>query len=125
MTTKLLLILIALSGALCVALGAFGAHALADSLTSSQLATWRTATLYQMFHTLAALFCLGLTHHIKQRAALKISAGFLLGILLFCGSLYFLALGAPRWVGLITPIGGLCWLISWLFLAYSTFKYQR
>ncbi|WP_298633412.1 DUF423 domain-containing protein [uncultured Umboniibacter sp.] len=125
MTAKSLLILSAISGALCVALGAFGAHALSDSLSLSQQATWRTASLYQLFHTLAAMFCLGCSGYLKDRDAVNIATGFLIGILLFCTSLYALALGAPRWIGLITPIGGLFWISSWLYLAFSTFKYQR
>jgi uncharacterized membrane protein YgdD (TMEM256/DUF423 family) len=125
MTAKSLVILCAISGALCVALGAFGAHALTESLSIGQQATWKTASLYQMFHTLAAIFCLGCSGYLKESDTVKIAAGFLIGILLFCASLYALALGAPRWIGLITPIGGLFWIISWLYFAFSTFKYQR
>lgn len=106
----------ALAGASAVALGAFGAHALRDVLDERALAVWRTAVDYQFWHALA-LLALGVLAEVRASRALRTAAlAFVLGLVLFCGSLYALALGAPRWLGAITPLGGLAFIIGWLAL---------
>lgn len=120
MNSRVAAIIAASAGLLAVALGAFAAHALREVLSATQLNTWRTAVDYQFWHALA-LF--GVSIWMRQAAAtggintksLSIAASALVvGIALFCGSLYALALGAPRWIGAITPLGGIAFIIGWL-----------
>ena len=103
-------------GALGVALGAFGAHALADRLDDRQLQTWSTAVEYQLLHAVA-LLALALWASATGRSIQPAATLFALGMIAFSGSLYVLALGGPRWLGPITPLGGLCFLAGWGFLA--------
>jgi uncharacterized membrane protein YgdD (TMEM256/DUF423 family) len=107
-------VLAAGSGALAVVLGAFGAHALRDTLDAAALQTWHTAVEYQFWHTLA-LLAAALSPPSRWRTACAV--GFTLGIVAFCGSLYPLALGAPRVLGTITPLGGACFIAGWIGLA--------
>ncbi len=112
------LLLAAISGFLCVALGAFGAHALKSTLDSYGRDIYEKAVLYQMFHT-AALLIVGMLQ--RQNATLALAPVgwlFLIGIILFCGSLYVLAITGVKWLGAITPFGGLAFLAGWLWLAY-------
>ena len=112
MTTVLCLRLAAISGLLTVALGAFGAHGLKALLVANEtLAVWEKAALYQMFHTLA-LLGLALRPTVNTGAAL----GFVLGIVLFSGSLYVLAVTNIRWLGAVTPLGGVAFLVGWLLI---------
>lgn len=111
-------------GALCaftgVALGAFGAHHLKTVLSPEALAIYQIGVTYQMWHALG-LFGIGLLQ-IQAPKSKKIPwAGWLMfcGIVLFSGSLYLLALLDLRWLGMITPIGGVCFLIAWLLLCFS------
>jgi uncharacterized membrane protein YgdD (TMEM256/DUF423 family) len=108
-------LLFRIAAALCflaVALGAFGAHALKGTLTANDMTdVWNKAVLYQFVHALALLVLAALP--LASRAA---SALFIAGIVLFSGSLYLLALTNMKWVGAITPIGGLCFLAGWLML---------
>jgi uncharacterized membrane protein YgdD (TMEM256/DUF423 family) len=101
---------------LAVALGAFGAHALRATLEASHSRdTWNTAVLYQFLHGLALIV---LSTQNTNRIACYL---FLVGILLFSGSLYALAATHASWLGPITPLGGLCFLAgwAWLFFAFS------
>lgn len=106
----------ALTGALGVVLGAFGAHSLRARLDPAQLGTWQTAVQYHLLHALA-LLALALWSDATGRPAGLAAALFLAGIVLFSGSLYILALGGPRWIGPVTPLGGLCLIGGWLALA--------
>ena len=109
------------SGFLVVALGAFGAHGLAEVL-GERVHTWETAVQYQMFHTLA-LLALGLMLQAGQAQAVwlqRAAVAFAAGILIFSGSLYLLALSGIRWLGMITPLGGVAFLLGWLALARGT-----
>ncbi len=100
---------------LAVALGAFGAHALKTTLQSNgMLDVWNKAVLYHFLHAIV-LLVIGL-HGIGNRAAYFL---FVAGILLFSGSLYVLALTNVRWLGAITPLGGLCFLAGWAWLIVS------
>ena len=115
----------ALNLALAVMLGAFGAHGLKAHATEVQLAWWQTATDYFFYHALGLLTLAILTRVIPQ---LPIKASFLLmqvGIVFFCGSLYVMALGLPRILGAITPIGGALMIAGWLLLAWNAFKYAK
>ena len=105
----------AVCGAFAVLLGAFGAHALQGHLDAAALQTWRTAVDYQFWHALALLVVA--TQAAPPRHARAIAILFFAGIVLFCGSLYALALGAPRAIGVITPIGGFGLISAWLLLA--------
>ena len=112
----------ALSGAAAVVAGAFGAHALRASLDAEALAVWRTAVEYQFWHALA-LLGVGAIARAESSAALKgATAAFAVGIVLFCGSLYLLVLGAPRWIGAVTPIGGVGLIVGWISLAVYAFR---
>ena len=108
------------NGFIAVALGAFAAHALKNMLSPDLLATFQTGVQYHMVHALA-LFGIGLlTLSFPNQTLLK-AAGylFLLGIVLFSGSLYVLALSGIRWLGAITPLGGVAFLAAWALLAWS------
>ena len=109
-------LLTGLAGASAVLLGAFGAHALATTLDATSLGVWHTAVNYHALHALALVLAVGLGYGRSRRVAI---ASFGLGIVLFSGSLYALALGAPRWTGIITPIGGLAFMLGWIALGLS------
>ena len=113
--------LAALSGFLGVAFGAFAAHGLAAPLAKELM---RTGSSYELIHALAALACLALAK-LGARHAIFAPPVFLVGTLLFSGSLYALALGAPRVVGLITPFGGLLFLAGWLVLAWAALHHDK
>ena len=115
------LILTALSGFLVVALGAFGAHALADHFNSYQLSIWDKAVNYQMFHTaaLGLVAVLALQSSDEPSRALQLAGRlFSAGILLFSGSLYVLAITEIRKLGMITPLGGVAFLLGWLTILW-------
>jgi len=106
-----------------VMLGAFGAHALNEKLTASEMIdVWKTAVAYQMWHALALLFLGVLGPAIRIHAS---TICFALGILLFSGSLYWLSLGGPRWLGPITPLGGLLLIGGWGTLIASALRKSR
>src|SRR5688572_6872784 len=107
----------ALSAALAVAAGAFGAHALRDRLAPAALAVFDTGVRYHLVHALA-LLALGLGgRRLEPGAARWVGILFTLGTVLFAGSLYALALGGPRTLGMVTPLGGICFLAGWLLFA--------
>lgn len=116
---NLFLFLAGVSGFLGVGIGAFGAHALKDKLTPEMAATFQTGVQYHLIHTLA-LFGVGLLVLLMPQASLARTSGWLFtaGIVLFSGSLYTLALSGVRWLGAITPLGGLCFLAAWGILAW-------
>lgn len=118
MTAAMALRVTAISGFLAVCLGAFGAHGLHDTLTQNgRVATWETAVLYHLVHTVVMLF-------LTQRTPFKACQWwtFLAGILIFSGTLYVLALTNIKWLGAITPIGGVCFLVGWGLLAFQKEK---
>jgi uncharacterized membrane protein YgdD (TMEM256/DUF423 family) len=115
--TRAALVAGSLLGATAVALGAFGAHALRGRLDEHALATWHTAAEYQSWHALA-LLAVGLIARERTSAALRCSSiAFVIGTVVFCASLYALALGAPHWIGAITPVGGVALIAGWIALA--------
>ena len=101
-----------------VVLGAFGAHALQDRLTPRQLASYHTGVLYQQLHALAFVL-LGVVACFTPRSLWIVRAAVLfgVGILLFCGSIYALAFGAPRTFGMVAPVGGVSFMLGWACLA--------
>jgi uncharacterized membrane protein YgdD (TMEM256/DUF423 family) len=105
-----------LLGLLGVALGAFGAHALKATLEAhGSLETWRTAVLYQLIHAVALLALAG-GRGAAGGAAGPIAWCWVAGVVLFSGSLYCLALGGPKFLGPVTPLGGLCLLAGWILV---------
>lgn len=112
--SKLFLVLASLNGFLAVSLGAFAAHALRERLTPELLNTFQTGVQYHMYHALA-LFGVGMLSLQFPNNNLVRAAGFLfmLGIILFSGSLYTLSLTGVRWLGAITPLGGVAFLAAW------------
>lgn len=107
----------ALNLACAVSLGAFGAHGLKNKLTPEQLAWWHTGVDYQFYHALGLLL-LGVLMACKPEWGFRQPAWCLqVGIIIFSGTLYAMALGAPRWFGAITPLGGTAMIIGWLWLA--------
>jgi uncharacterized membrane protein YgdD (TMEM256/DUF423 family) len=106
--------LAAISGFLAVAFGAFAAHGAKDARAAELL---HTGSLYQMTHALAVFGWLALRKS-GAKTGLTTPALFLVGTVLFSGSLYALAFGAPRILGMVTPFGGLCFLAGWLLLAW-------
>jgi len=120
---SLFLLFSALFGLLAVALGAFAAHGLKARLTVESLAVFQTGVQYQMYHALALLALAGLSQWLGSRALLNWAGGlWVLGVFLFSGSLYALALGGPRWLGPVTPLGGLCFLSGWACLVVLALK---
>lgn len=112
------LLIAASVGFLSVLLGAFGAHALETRIDADLLEVWNTAVQYQMFHTAGLIGLALLQREHPAHAGLKlISPLFVAGLVLFCGSLYVLALSGARWLGMITPLGGLLFLVAWLQMA--------
>jgi uncharacterized membrane protein YgdD (TMEM256/DUF423 family) len=112
-----------ISSALGVAFGAFGAHGLKQVLSASSLQIYQTGVDYQMWHSLAVIL-IGLSfQHMPASRLLTMSARLMLsGIILFSGSLYLLAITEARWLGMITPFGGVSFLIAWILFAIAIVK---
>jgi uncharacterized membrane protein YgdD (TMEM256/DUF423 family) len=115
--SQIWIVLGSVSGFFSVVLGAFGAHALSEKLSEKSLAIYHTATLYQMFHALA-LLVVGLwsAQHPNVSTALP-GWAFMIGIVLFSGSLYALAVTDIKILGAITPLGGVSFLVGWIAFA--------
>ncbi len=112
----------AISMFIAIGLGAFGAHALKQILSADMLAIWQTAVQYQLIHGLA-LFALAIVYPRFTQCGVKsftfIAPCFIIGSVLFSGSLYALALSGIKILGAITPLGGVAFLLGWLLLARS------
>lgn len=117
------ILIAAVSGFLSVVVGAFAAHGLKKVLTPEMIEVVKTGVQYQMYHALALLIVALLLIHKPSTPGLKAGGwAFILGSLMFSGSLYALALGAPHWLGPITPLGGLCFLMGWVLLAVAAWR---
>ena len=107
---------------IAVGLGAFGAHGLRGILSPEDLVTFETGVRYQMYHALALL---GVAWAVTQWETVLLEwTGwlFVLGILVFSGSLYILVLTGQRWLGAVTPLGGLAFILGWILLASAAFR---
>lgn len=108
-----------------VSAGAFGAHGLKGRISAEMLAIFEVGVRYQMYHAFALIITAWV--QTKWPSTIVIAAGwcFLMGTILFSGSLYLLSLSGMRWMGAITPVGGLAFLAGWLFLALGVLKANR
>ena len=123
-TAKLFILLGAVAGAAGVALGAFGAHALKARLAPDMLAVWQTAVQYHFWHALG-LIAIGILIALTLPGSTTLKwAGWLMvaGLVLFSGSLYALAFTDARWLGAVTPFGGVAWIGAWVLLAVAVWK---
>jgi uncharacterized membrane protein YgdD (TMEM256/DUF423 family) len=112
-----------LSGGLAVALGAFGAHALRGRLGPEDLAIFETGVRYQMYHALALLAVgLWIAHAGQSRTLAAAGWLFVAGTVVFSGSLYLLTLTGQRWLGAVTPLGGVAFIAAWLLLAWAVWR---
>lgn len=120
MTQRTTFLVGCLLAALAVTTGAFGAHALAGHVTSDRLESWRTATLYHLVHAVAlvAVASGSRWNNVAARGSLLL----LLGVVAFSGSIYALVLDGPRWLGPITPLGGLAFIAGWILLGVSRYR---
>ena len=120
---KLFLTLASLSGMTAVILGAFGAHALKDRLDEYSLGVFETAVQYHFYHSLALLAVGVIALQLPSTTLLKSSGWlFFIGILVFSGSLYILSMTGAKWLGAITPLGGLAFIAGWACLAAASWK---
>ncbi|MTH55611.1 DUF423 domain-containing protein [Bacillus mangrovi] len=121
---KVFIIIAAVNAFLSVALGAFGAHGLEGKIPEKYIAIWEKAVTYQMFHA-GGLFVVAFLSDKISQAGLVTWAGWIMlaGILLFSGSLYILAVTQISVLGAITPLGGLCFLASWVMIIVAAVKY--
>jgi uncharacterized membrane protein YgdD (TMEM256/DUF423 family) len=122
---RLFITLGALSGFLAVAAGAFGAHALRDRLTTAMLDIFQTGVTYQMYHAFALVGVGILLARFSIDGSVWLTAAgwlFVGGSVLFSGSLYALSLSGTTWLGAITPLGGIAFLLGWLALAIGIWR---
>jgi len=119
---RLFVALGALSALLGVALGAFAAHALRGRLEPDMLATFEVGVRYHVYHALALLAVGWAASRWPSGAVTAAGWLFVAGTLLFSGSLYLLSASGIRWLGAVTPVGGLCFLLGWLLLAWGAWS---
>ncbi|GMV98580.1 MAG: membrane protein [Phycisphaerae bacterium] len=112
----------AVNGFLAVAAGAFGAHGLKSRVSAELLVVFETAARYQMYHALALLAVGRAAAQGPSWAAAAAGWCFLVGVVLFCGSLYVMTFTGARWLGAITPFGGTAMLIGWALLAAAAWR---
>jgi len=122
-TARVFLVSGALLAALGVAMGAFGAHALKSILSADRLAIYHTAAQYHLWHALGILL-VGILAGQGYGTTLLYAGGWLMlaGIVIFSGSLYMLAGTGIRWLGMITPLGGIALIVSWLFVTVALLR---
>ena len=111
-------------GGLAVATGAFGAHGLQNMVTPDRLDTWEKAVRYQIYHALALLLLAWAITHWPDQTKLLATGGwlFLAGVVLFSGSLYLLVLSDTPWLGAITPLGGIAFVLGWVCLVVAAWR---
>ncbi|NGZ96184.1 MAG: DUF423 domain-containing protein [Nitrospira sp. WS110] len=121
-SSRWLVLIGCVSAGLGVAAGAFGAHMLKDLLEPNMLAVYDTATRYQMYHAFGLVLS-GLVVRVgRDSGAAKAGWLFLAGTLLFCGSLYGVSLLGIRWLGAVTPVGGVLFIVGWVVLGWRGLK---
>jgi len=122
-TAKILLILGSINAALVVLLGAFGAHTLKARLSVEMMAAYQTGIHYHLFHAMGLLAAGLLATQLTDSAYLKWSGWLMLvGIILFSGSLYVLSVSGLRWLGMVTPIGGVSFIAAWILFVLAVVK---
>lgn len=120
---KTFLLLACLFGGLAVGLGAFGAHGLANRLSAAQLDTYEIAVRYQFYHALALIGVVVALEKWPAAGSASLAGWlFVVGILIFSGSLYLLVFSGVRWLGAITPIGGVAFIAGWISLAVAVLR---
>lgn len=120
---KLFLIIGSIAMALAVGLGAFGAHSLKEMLTDEMLDIFETGVKYHFYHAIGLLVIAFVAQLIPDSSLLQWSGWLMLaGIFIFSGSLYILSISGIRWMGAITPIGGLCFIVAWILLALASWQ---
>ena len=112
----------AINGMISVAAGAFGVHGLEERLTPEMLANFETGARYHMYHALAMLLTAAAAPHISAGTGRAACVSFLVGIMLFSGSLYVLSITGVKQLGMITPLGGVAFLIGWALLAWAALR---
>lgn len=120
---RLLVILGAVFGFLAVALGAFGAHILEGNISDKMLNTWEKAVKYQMFHTVPIIIAAILYAKSHLNSFLWSGWLFVIGILIFSGTLYLYSTTGTRFLAMMTPFGGVTFLIGWIVFGYALIKY--
>jgi len=116
---NLIISLGAFNAFLAVAAGAFAAHGLKDILSVEYISTFKTAADYQMIHGIGLILIGILNKHDANRCNIAAAIFMLVGIVLFSGSLYLLTLTGTKWLGIVTPFGGICFLIAWLTVGFT------
>jgi uncharacterized membrane protein YgdD (TMEM256/DUF423 family) len=120
---KLFLIIGSIAMAFAVGLGAFGAHGLKEILTDEMLDIFETGVKYHFYHAIGLLVIALVAQLIPNSSLLQWSGWLMLaGIIIFSGSLYVLSISGIRWMGAITPIGGLCFILAWILLALASWQ---
>lgn len=120
---KLFLVIGSINAMLAVILGAFGAHGLKKILSPDLLSTFATGVQYHFYHAVGLILVGLIAVHLPASMQLRLSGWLMFaGIVLFSGSLYLLALTGIRWLGAITPFGGVCFIIAWALLAVGVYK---
>ena len=107
---------------IAIIIGAFGAHAIKTKVLPEDLAIFETGIKYHFYHSLGLIIIGILGFHYPNEVVQSSGKLFILGILIFSGSLYLLVLTNIRWLGAITPIGGFCFIMGWFILAYNIYK---
>ena len=125
MTANKFMTIGAISGALAVMIGAFGAHGLEGKLSADMLKIFHTGVEYQFYHTFALLVVALLADHVDSKKLTASGWCFLSGIILFSGSLYALAMSGLTKLGAITPVGGMFFIAGWFLLAIASLKIKR
>ncbi len=123
--TRIFLAIASMFGGISVVFGAFASHALKDRLSANSLLIWETGTKYQMYHALALMLVALLISRYPNSTLLTVAGyAFIAGVFIFSGSLYALTLTGMKWLGAITPIGGMALIIGWLCLALATWRIE-
>ncbi|MFB8788928.1 MAG: DUF423 domain-containing protein [Potamolinea sp.] len=124
--TRIFLFVAAILGGISVAAGAFGAHALKEKLSEQAISIFETAARYQMYHALALLLVALLLSRTETAQSTLTAAGisFIAGVVIFSGSLYSLSFTGIKWLGAITPLGGVGFLVGWGCLAIASFSFK-
>ncbi|MBC7825793.1 MAG: DUF423 domain-containing protein [Candidatus Parcubacteria bacterium] len=123
---RVFLTIAALLGGSAVGFGAFGAHALKERLSERSLEIFETAARYQMYHALALLLVGVLMSRSQVEETFLTASGwaFIVGVVLFCGSLYALSFSGINWLGAVAPLGGLALMVGWAAIAVAAWSYK-